>query len=250
MPSLKMRTPEGLTLELELAGAGSRCGAALLDLSLVVGSALALLGVASLLARFDPTGLSAFVTGFLALGGVLLVVLYMILVPIWMQGQTPGKQAFGLRVVGDRGAAASPLAFTLRGMLWLVDMLPLPLPIGLVAISASERRQRFGDLVGGTLVIREPRPSAIARPWPEESWSSLPRRELELAPPHARALSPEDLLLLRDVVTRRGLHEEARAFLYRRTAEHYRQRLGLGSQVSDGQLLKELFLFARETLGA
>ncbi|MFT4539462.1 MAG: putative RDD family membrane protein YckC [Planctomycetota bacterium] len=248
MPSLKMRTPEGVTLEVELAGAGSRFGAGILDLYLIGMFAVVVALGLTALSRFDPTGMTDFMMGFLAFGSLLVVVLYMVLCPLWMKGQTPGKRAFGLRVVADGGGEAQPVALILRGMLWMADMMPLPVPLGLIVMSGSEKRQRLGDLVGGTLVVRVADPSRRPRPWNGQAWSDLPGRRLLLTPSHARRLSESDLSLLFEIVTRRGLTDAARKGVYARAARHYRGRLDLDVGLSDGAFLKEVFLFTREFL--
>jgi uncharacterized RDD family membrane protein YckC len=61
MPILELQTTEGVVLDLEVAGAGSRFAAALVDLVLFgLTMLLVLLGL-SVLSGFDPSGASAFV---------------------------------------------------------------------------------------------------------------------------------------------------------------------------------------------
>jgi uncharacterized RDD family membrane protein YckC len=92
-----------------------------------------------------------------AIVGVALVVLgYPVLCETLMRGRSPGKAALGLRVVTTEGA---PVAFRhafIRSTLGIVDFL-LP-PGGLFAVITSllsPRGQRLGDLVAGTIVLRE-----------------------------------------------------------------------------------------------
>ena len=249
MPSAKIQTPEGLTLELELAGAGSRFAAGMVDL-LIIGLVGGLLGVAAaLLAQLDPTGLSAFARGFLAFGTLLIVVIFWILAPLFSAGRSPGKALFGLRILSEEGGAATPIALSLRAFVWIVDALPVPLPLGILAISVGGRRQRLGDLVAGTLVVRESRPAPSVEPWPDLRWETLEERQLSLGAREAALLASADLRLLVDLITRRGLAPRARARLIQRTARHYRQLFGLPESVGDHALVRELYLFARERVG-
>jgi len=68
---------------------------------------------------------------------------------------TPGKLAFGLRVVRYDGSPCGWVAALKRGILRPVDALPVVIPylVGLAAARLSARRQRFGDMFAGTLVV-------------------------------------------------------------------------------------------------
>ena len=66
-------------------------------------------------------------------------------------GQTLGKRVLGLRVLMRDGRAATASAVSARTVFRLID----DGPIGLVVmLLTGKRRQRIGDLVGGTIVAR------------------------------------------------------------------------------------------------
>lgn len=71
-------------------------------------------------------------------------------------GQTIGKRAFDLRVVSRTDAGpASAVAISARTILRLIDALPSFYIVGVITMLASgKRRQRLGDLAGGTVVTR------------------------------------------------------------------------------------------------
>jgi uncharacterized RDD family membrane protein YckC len=71
-------------------------------------------------------------------------------------GRTAGKALLGLHVVraGD-GERAGGRAIALRTLLRIVDGLPVLYLVGFVtALATGDRRQRIGDLAGGTQVVR------------------------------------------------------------------------------------------------
>ena len=81
---------------------------------------------------------------------------YFIIFELVMQGQTPGKRVMGIRVINDNGAPAGYLQIVLRNLFKLVDgSYPVQYVIGGSALIFTKRTQRLGDLVAGTLVIRE-----------------------------------------------------------------------------------------------
>lgn len=83
---------------------------------------------------------------------------YPIVFETWWRGRTPGKAALRLRVVTVDGAPIHLRDATLRAMGGIVDRLLPPGGItGVLFVLGSSRHQRVGDLVAGTIVIRDPR---------------------------------------------------------------------------------------------
>jgi uncharacterized membrane protein SpoIIM required for sporulation/uncharacterized RDD family membrane protein YckC len=160
-PSLEQRlgieTPEHVALHLELAGVGSRAAAALVD-TLVASLGLGLLVGLGLLLGFRPGSLLA---GWLLALVVLLLgftfLAYFVLLEALNGGRTVGKQLVGIRVVMDTGRPVTGTAAAVRGLFRLLDCyLPvLPFLPGLVLIFLQQRNQRLGDLVAGTIVVRD-----------------------------------------------------------------------------------------------
>ncbi len=149
-----IQTPEGLDLDLTLAGLGSRMIAGIVD--------LLILGVLVLVSSFAVAGLAASETldatvirGFGALALTLLVVGYFVGFEALNGGRTPGKRAVGIRVVGADGEPAGFLAAFLRNLIRVVDFLPIAYGIGAISILATDTNQRLGDLTARTIVIRE-----------------------------------------------------------------------------------------------
>lgn len=169
---LSIATPEGVDLELTLAGVGSRCVARLLDQLLQTAVIIALL----LLAVWAGGSLDADDS---TRGGLVLAVLFVALFAVQFgydvlfetlaSGRTPGKRWTGLRVVRADGGPVGFLASAVRNLLRLVDFLPGGYGVGIVAVLASSRNQRLGDMAAGTLVVRE---AGAARRAPvPPSWS-------------------------------------------------------------------------------
>jgi hypothetical protein len=71
-------------------------------------------------------------------------------------GQTPGKRWLRLRVIREDGRPISFWEAAARNFVRIFDMFPSSLySVGLVSIFISSRDQRVGDLVAGTVVVRE-----------------------------------------------------------------------------------------------
>lgn len=155
---LDIETPEHVVLDYELAGLASRALAAMLD-TLLLG--LLLLGL-SVAAAFLPISEAA--AGVLFLVGMFLIPWgYFTLFEAYREGQTPGKRRLGLRVVHDTGHAVTLGGAAVRNLLRVVDFLPPPYLLGGLLVAIHPRAKRLGDLVAGTVVVRD-RPEEQARP--------------------------------------------------------------------------------------
>jgi membrane protease YdiL (CAAX protease family)/uncharacterized RDD family membrane protein YckC len=71
----------------------------------------------------------------------------------WRWGQTIGKNATGIMVTSLDGSEVSFGQASIRNLLRLIDWLV----IGWVMIATGERKQRLGDRVANTVVVRRPR---------------------------------------------------------------------------------------------
>lgn len=147
-------TPEAVVLEFETAGMASRMLAALLDSAVQF---LALLGI--LLASFGLTEAGIEVGG---LGNAFLYFVVFLLLfaypagfeTLW-RGRTPGKAALGLRVVTVEGGPIRFRHAAIRAILGLIDKYAFSAVPGVLALLLTRRNQRLGDLVAGTIVLRE-----------------------------------------------------------------------------------------------
>lgn len=157
-PELRIETPDRVALALPLAGLGARAFAWLGDLLCIF-----LAWVTALLLYSISGDLLREVLA-LSWGGQLLAVAA-VFVSGWgwdvawevlAGGRTPGKRAAGLRVVRTDGAPVGLAESLARNVLRAVEV-PFGYAPGVLAIALGPRRQRLGDLVAGTLVIRERR---------------------------------------------------------------------------------------------
>ncbi len=70
-------------------------------------------------------------------------------------GQTPGKKAHGIRVIGSNGQKVRLFSSLLRNFLRIADFVPFFFLAGLFSSLMTHRNQRLGDIFAGTVVIRE-----------------------------------------------------------------------------------------------
>ena len=153
----RVETPERVDLWLDLAGVGSRGLAQLVDVFLIVVAWAAL----ALLLALTRSLLGTWSLVLLFAGGFLLFWFYFVVYEIAWQGQTPGKRMLRLRVQKVGGYPVGWSEALLRNLLRPVDLL-LGYGVGVIVMLLTPRSQRIGDLVAGTVVVREASGGAAA----------------------------------------------------------------------------------------
>ena len=158
---LIIETPERVPLHFALASIGNRFIACAIDHT-IQGLALTLIVVVSLIvANFSSIErvLSSAPKWVYAVMGILVFLIFSSYFAffewIW-SGQTPGKRWLKLRVIREDGRPITFWEAAVRNLLRTLDMMPYPFySIGLISVFYTTRDQRVGDMVAGTVVIRE-----------------------------------------------------------------------------------------------
>lgn len=252
MVKLIVQTPEGVEIRQDLAGAGSRFAAAVVDGLAFLIAAAALGIVFGILFRMSGDGATQFLVVSFFGGLVLIGLAYPFFFGVYRNGQTPGKSVVGIRVVSADGSPAQPVQHLLRSLILLVDILPVPVSVGFWLMAITPRHTRLGDLAAGTIVLRVPDDERAPEPRPNDRWSTLTDRHLLLDAHAARVLDPRDVAFLRDVVTRRDIDEHARRALFDLVANAYCAKLAIARPpppVNETVVVRELYVFAREFVG-
>ena len=157
---ITIATPEGVAIEMVLAGLGSRFLGRLLDTVIQLAVILALvIGVTETSSRG------------VALAGVLIAVFlvvfaYDVVFETLNNGRTIGKVAAGIRVVGREGDAIGFVTSSVRNIARIADFLPVFYLVGTISIVATQHDQRLGDLAAGTVVVRDRFPGLAQPPAP------------------------------------------------------------------------------------
>lgn len=169
-------TPEGIALEMRLAGPVVRACAWAIDFAI---RCALYLGLTLTLAFLGGLGLAVALIGFF-----LIEWFYPVLFEVH-SGMTPGKKAMGLWVIQDNGTPIDWSASLVRNLLRAADFLPLFYGFGLICMLINRDFKRLGDLAAGTLVVyRETQSQRL----------DLPQAE-PLPPPRPLTLEEQQTLL-------------------------------------------------------
>src|SRR4029453_17314095 len=158
---LIIETPERVPLPFALASIGNRFLACAIDHTIQV-ITIALVAIAFIIVASYSSFEGALASAPKWVYAVMIVILFLIFSGyfaffewIW-SGQTPGKRWLKLRVIREDGRPITFWEATVRNLLRSFDMMPAPFySIGLISVFSSSRDQRIGDMVAGTVVVRE-----------------------------------------------------------------------------------------------
>jgi uncharacterized RDD family membrane protein YckC len=204
---LTIETPEQTALEFAVAGIGSRFLAILIDVLIQAGvGVVALVAFTFILGSMAVAGSKTaglWVAAFFFLFYFLLYFGYYAFFEIIWNGQTPGKRRVGIRVIKDDGRPLTPAESIGRNLMRIVDWLPFFYGAGIICAFFSKGNKRLGDLVVGSLVVRE---ASLAELKP--LWQTAPVEQSRLpkgsGPLGADKLTAPEVALIETFLSRRS----------------------------------------------
>src|SRR5215510_9888627 len=159
--TLVIETPERVPLHFALASIGNRFIACAIDHAIQF-AFLIVVAIVFLIIS-DAADLGARLSNAPKWVIALLVIMQFVIINgyfaifewLW-SGQTPGKLWLKLRVIREDGRPISFYEAMIRNLIRVIDFIVPPFySVGLVSVFATSRDQRVGDLVAGTVVVRE-----------------------------------------------------------------------------------------------
>lgn len=214
-------TPEYVEFDFVVAGLYSRFLAYLIDLliSTVLLTVLFVVVVLVTVVTMSGLGIALYFIGAFVMNWV-----YNIVLETFWSGQTVGKRAMGLRVIQESGVRISFLHACLRNLVRPIDNLPMLYFVGAVAAFFSPTHQRLGDMLAGTLVVRERKlklPAGLARPEEEMALLDDPLFRMRVA----KLSEEEEALLFAAAIRREELGMEARLTLFAELSKRLQEDL-------------------------
>lgn len=198
-------TPEAVVLDVETAGVASRVFSGIIDFAIQIAMLWAGVLVLAIIGASDPSSLNTATAVLVAL----VLMGYPVISETLMRGRTVGKRAMGLRAVTIEGAPIRFRHALLRMMGGLVDRYLPPIGVtGTLFVLGTSRHQRVGDLIAGTIVIRDPDRTLL----PPAVWFPVPPgMEAFAATINPTAMTDEHYTVVRSFLMRnRELSPDAR----------------------------------------
>lgn len=235
----KVRTADNVQIGYTVAGIPSRLLAFLVDMLLNLG----VLAVAALAASaiYSALGSNGGVAEALALTlfGLMFLVghfFYFAVLEATSAGRTPGKRAMGLRVVRVDGSAPGLTEALVRNIARIADYF---LAFGLFVAFFNQRSRRIGDLLAGTMVVRERTTVTQAT-----ALAPVLLRTPDAGPgiDHLDRLGQHEYSVIRTFLSRPGLPAEQRTRLAADIARRLFERMQLPTEAPERMWPPELFL--------
>jgi uncharacterized RDD family membrane protein YckC len=155
---LSIDTPELVSIELPLAGIGSRFIAVLVDTVIWFVALLVII----LLISFVGPAIAAF--NRLSYQWTVALVIFLIFLFNWgyftlfeafWNGRTPGKKIAKIRVIQKSGRPIGLFESMARNFIRYIDQFPSFYVVGVITMFVTKQHQRLGDLAAGTLVVQD-----------------------------------------------------------------------------------------------
>jgi uncharacterized RDD family membrane protein YckC len=152
MQTIRITTSQNIDIDYEVAGLGERIVARLIDLAIFI--LIFILGL-FILGITESVNRSYVGTGIMVTIYAILLVFYDLLFEVFMNGQSIGKRIMKIKVISLDGGQPRFGQYLLRWLFRIVDFALIePGLIALIVAAVSEKPQRIGDMVAGTMLIK------------------------------------------------------------------------------------------------
>ncbi len=150
MNTITIRTSQNIELEYQPGSLGDRIVGAIIDE--IIKIAYVIIVMATFV--FGNTRIFSGAYIFLIVLLALPVVFYNLASELLLNGQSVGKKVMGIKVISLSGEQPSFSQYLTRWVFRLVDFTFSGYMAGIIMIAATEKKQRLGDLVAGTVLVK------------------------------------------------------------------------------------------------
>jgi len=230
MSTIKITTTQNIELEFELGSLGDRIVARILDGLIIVAYAFVvmMIFVAGMEMGNTTTGQVGLFLLFLP------IVFYDLVLEILMNGQSVGKRVMKIKVISLDGGQPTIGQYMLRWLFRIVDFSLTGSLCALICVAASERRQRLGDMIAGTTLIKTT-PRATFQ---QTIYVPTAETNYKVNFPEVVSLTDKDMQLVKEVIM--NVNQTNNGMLAYQAAEKLKQTLGIQSQMDPLYFLQTL----------
>ncbi|GAB4327040.1 MAG: RDD family protein [Flammeovirgaceae bacterium] len=227
MSIISVDTTQNVSIQYELASAGDRVTAYIIDMLIKIAYIIFLV--------FSFSFFSFQVSNSLIVILSLPLLFYDLILEYFRDGQTIGKQKMKIKVIAVTGRQASVSSYILRWMFRPVDFVLFSPAIALATILIVGKGQRIGDIAAGTCVVN------IARP--RRQLYALPKFEENYLPTfwEVQQLEDKDIHLIERILTTYGKQQDKQQAI-RLTAEKVKKVLNIQTELPDYTFLKTIIM--------
>ena len=219
MNTIRITTTQNIELEYDLASLGERILGRLLD-------GVVLFAYAVIAALFFVW--SEMVDDFMwvmILVVAIPIVFYDLACEVFMNGQSIGKRVMNIKVISLDGAQPSLGQYIIRWVFRMIDFTMTSSLCALICVAVSEKKQRVGDMVAGTTLIKTiPRTD-----FQQTIYVPTEQSNYQLSFPEVHNLSDQDMQLIKEVIN--TVHRTGNTMLAVQAADRIKETLGIRSDM-------------------
>jgi uncharacterized RDD family membrane protein YckC len=192
MNTISITTPQNIELEYELGSLGDRIGGSIIDG--IIKTSYAIIVMATFVFGNPRLVSSANITFMVLLA--LPFVFYNLVSELLLNGQSVGKKVMGIKVMSLSGEQPSFSQYLNRWLFRVVDFTLSGYMIGVIMVASTERKQRLGDLVAGTVLVKTTSQTQIN----DTLYQSTDTDSYTTTYPEVVNLKDQDIQLIKEVV--------------------------------------------------
>lgn len=225
MNTLNITTAQNIDLEYELASVGERITGYIIDWLIII---------AYYILTFATVGFSALSRLYSGFGWLVLVItippfFYDVLCESLLNGQSLGKKAMGIRVISLSGEQPTFGQYLIRWVFRFIDFTLLSGLTALLSVLITQKKQRLGDLVAGTTLVKTNSGTGLA----QTIYEPTENNGYQVTYPEVINLKDSDIQLIKEVLS--NLRQTGNTVLALQAQHKIEQRLHIMSRFPDSE---------------
>jgi uncharacterized RDD family membrane protein YckC len=226
MDTIKIKTSQNIELEYELASLGERVVGHIIDNLIIVAYYI----VVSLLFLSNDM----FSNDWLMLVFILPAFFYDLLSEVFMNGQSVGKRVMNMKVVSLDGGSPGLGQYMLRWIFRIIDFSITFYLCGFICVAVSEKRQRLGDMVAGTTLVKTNSRTTLQ----QTLFTPVEETAYKVSYPEVANLADMDVQLIKEVIL--NVNKTGNSNLAFQAAEKIKNILQINSELEPVSFLQLL----------
>lgn len=226
MSTISITTSQNIELEYELGSIGDRIIGRILDFLVLVGYGIVIFAIIGFgnLGRFMDKNVW-FIIFFVAFP----VLFYDLLSEMFLNGQSLGKKIMGIKVISLNGGQASFSQYLIRWLFRIVDFSFSGSLVALITVAASEKNQRLGDIVAGTVLVKTRPRTQIS----DTIFQAVHEDNYQVMYPEVINLRDQDVQLIKEVL--KSVNQSGNAALAFHAQQKVEKVLNIRSRHTDSK---------------
>ena len=226
MNTISITTSQNIELEYELGSLGDRIVGRILDFIVLFAYGIIIFAIVGF------GNLESFISKnawFIVIFIVVPVVFYDLLSEIFLNGQSLGKKIMGIKVISLTGGQASFSQYLIRWLFRIVDFSFSGSLVALITVAATEKKQRLGDIVAGTVLVKTKPRTQIS----DTIFQAVHEDNYQVMYPEVINLTDQDVQLIKEIL--KSVNQSGNTALAHQAQEKIEKVLNIRSRHYDSK---------------